>query len=49
MIFQDGVSPSAAYVGTIVANDFPDLNLGGIEHVETFFAETAERRRSLLR
>jgi len=51
MIFQDGVSPSPAYAGTndtILALDFPDLNLGRAENVETFWGE-AERRRSLLR
>jgi hypothetical protein len=52
LIFQDGVSPSPAYAGTrdtILAEDFPDINLGGSENLETFWGDVAERRRSLLR
>ena len=51
MVFQNGVGPSPAYAGTsdtLLALDFPDLNLGGSENLETFWGE-AERRRSLLR
>jgi len=56
MTFQDGVSPSASYAGTtdvILANDednvAPNANLGGLDHLETFFGEGEEHRRSLVR
>lgn len=51
MAFQDGVAPDASYGGTsdaIIALDYPGVNLGGLENVETFY-ETSEWRRSLLR
>jgi hypothetical protein len=50
--FQDGVSPLPGYAGasdTFLAEDFPGLNLGHAENLETFWGEAAERRRSLLR
>jgi hypothetical protein len=52
--FQDGVSPSTSYTGTrdvIVARDdnvAANANLGGLEHLETFFYDE-EHRRSLMR
>ncbi|MCP4538236.1 MAG: DNRLRE domain-containing protein [Chloroflexi bacterium] len=56
MIFQDGVSPSAGYNGTddvILASDEenvdPNANLGGLDHLETFFGGSEENRRSLMR
>ncbi len=56
MIFQDGVSPSAGYAGTadvILANDTdnvdPNANLGGLDHLETFFGDGQEHRRGLIR
>nr|MBC8447057.1 DNRLRE domain-containing protein [Chloroflexota bacterium] len=52
-VFQDGVSPDDSYAGTtdvILANDVEaNVNLGGTEHLETFFGEGEEHRRSLLR
>jgi len=56
MIFQDGVSPDGSYAGTtdvILANDednvAPNANLGGLDHLETFFGEREEHRRCLMR
>jgi hypothetical protein len=56
MTFQDSVWPDASYAGTtdvILANDYdnvaPNANLGGLDHLETFFGEGEEHRRSLMR
>jgi hypothetical protein len=56
MIFQDGVSPDGSYAGTtdvILANDednvAPNANLGGLDHLETFFGEGEEHRHCLMR
>ena len=52
-VFQQGVSPNPFYSGAsdaILANDLEaEVNLGGIEHLELFFGEGQEHRRSLLR
>jgi len=53
MVFQDGVSPTAGYDGTrdvILANDLAsNVTLGRTDHLETFFGEGEEHRRSLMR
>jgi len=53
MVFQHGLYPDRSYAGAsdvILANDAePNANTGGMDHVELFWGEGDERRRSLLR
>jgi len=53
MTFQDGIWPDAAYAGTtdvILTNDAePNANLGGLENLETYYGQSEEHRRSLMR
>ena len=51
MSFQDGVSPSASYSGTvdtILASDVFTVNLGGLQRLETFLGGEGQDRRSLM-
>ncbi|MBN1485763.1 MAG: hypothetical protein JXA37_13700, partial [Chloroflexia bacterium] len=52
LAFQDGVSPDPGYAGTrdvpLAADLDPNVNLGGLDQLETFFAEQ-EYRRTLVR